>query len=84
MLFLATWATFIYNKLNSPVTPLDVINKVASTCWESGQLLGPLICVLKKSVEYQIQVTPEQNVPHPYSVKANQKCDRSVTQSCFS
>ena len=30
---------------------------------------------LKKSVEYKSH--PEQNVPHPYSVKANQKSDRS-------
>ena len=33
---------------------------------------------LKKSVEYKSH--PEQNVPHPYSVKANQKSDRSLTQ----
>ena len=32
-------------------------------------------------VEYQLQVTPEQNVPNPYPVKANQKSDRRVTHN---
>ena len=36
--------------VNSLVTPLDVINKVASTCCEGGQLYGPL-CAHSYSVK---------------------------------